>query len=98
MKQIFNWKAGLIVIVLLASFLRLWQLGEIPSGIHADEADTGYSAYSILKTGKTQYADFNPLMFTEENGGSQDDIEALRDRLLMKGRCCHRIFQTKYGI
>ncbi len=74
MKQIFNWKAGLIVIVLLASFLRLWQLGEIPSGIHADEADTGYSAYSILKTGKTQYADFNPLMFTEENGGSHPPV------------------------
>ena len=55
----------LLLILLLALFLRFWQLGEIPSGIHMDEADTGYSAYSILKTGLSQYGTFNLLALEE---------------------------------
>lgn len=64
----------LILIILVALFLRAYQLENIPPGVHADEADTGYSAYSILLTGKTQYGDFNPLMFTENNGGTHPPI------------------------
>jgi 4-amino-4-deoxy-L-arabinose transferase-like glycosyltransferase len=38
-------------ITLLAAILRLWALGEIPSGIHADEAQVGLDARRILSEG-----------------------------------------------
>lgn len=50
----------LLVILLLASFLRFYNLPTNPPGIHADEADSGYNAYSILKTGKDFYGNFLP--------------------------------------
>jgi len=51
----------LLFILLIASILRLYQLGSIPSGFHADEAAFGYNAYSILLTGKDEYGKFMPL-------------------------------------
>lgn len=56
---------GIIVILLiaLAVFLRFWQLGEIPAGFHSDEADYGYNAYSLLKTGKDEYGKPYPLIY-----------------------------------
>ena len=59
----------LILIFLLAVFLRFWQLGEIPSGVHTDEADTGYSAYSILKTGLDPHGGFNLIALSDNNTG-----------------------------
>ncbi|OIP58193.1 MAG: hypothetical protein COX79_04805 [Candidatus Levybacteria bacterium CG_4_10_14_0_2_um_filter_36_16] len=64
----------LISIVLLASLLRLYNIGVNPPGVHADEADTGYSAYSILKTGLTQYGEFNLLALGEFNGGTHPPL------------------------
>lgn len=60
----------LIIIILIAVFLRLWMITLVPPGIHSDEADMGYAAYSVLKTGQTQYATFNSLAFGEFNGGT----------------------------
>jgi 4-amino-4-deoxy-L-arabinose transferase-like glycosyltransferase len=51
-----------IGIILLAIFLRFWQLGRIPEGFHSDEAAYGYNAYSILKTGKDEYGKAFPLV------------------------------------
>lgn len=51
----------LVLIVALAAFLRLPFLGELPYGLTIDEAGQGYSAYSILKTGKDEWGDFLPL-------------------------------------
>lgn len=59
----------LLLILLLAIFLRFWQLGEIPSGVHTDEADMGYSAYSILKTGLDPHGSFNLLALSDSNAG-----------------------------
>jgi len=59
----------LLSILFLAIFLRFWQLGEIPSGVHADEADTGYSAYSLLKTGLDPHGNFNLLALVDSNAG-----------------------------
>lgn len=64
----------LIGIILLASLLRVYNIGINPPGIHADEADTGYSAYSILETGLTQYGKFNVLAFGEFNGGTHPPL------------------------
>lgn len=51
----------LILIVVLASFLRLLSLSSFPIGFTADEASFGYDAYSILKTGKDMWGTSFPL-------------------------------------
>jgi len=58
---------GILGILLLAATLRFWQLGRIPEGFHADEAAFGYNAYSILKTGKDEYAKPYPLILQSFN-------------------------------
>lgn len=54
-----NWT--ILLIFLIALVLRLYNLNQIPPGIHGDEASVGYNAYSILKTGKDQNGNFLPL-------------------------------------
>lgn len=54
---------GLLVAFLLGSFLRFYQLGQIPIGLHRDEAFLGYNAYSLLKTGRDMTGEFMPLHF-----------------------------------
>lgn len=61
-KQFFNWKVLLFLIVLLGFVLRFYQLGQVPDGFHADEAAWGYNAYSILHTGKDEYGKVLPLV------------------------------------
>src|SRR5512142_864595 len=51
----------LILILILAGFLRLWQLGQAPPSPDWDEAALGYNAYSILKTGRDEYGTKFPL-------------------------------------
>jgi 4-amino-4-deoxy-L-arabinose transferase-like glycosyltransferase len=51
----------LLIIFIIALFLRIWQLAKIPTGIHGDEASIGYNAYSLLKTAKDQNGNFLPL-------------------------------------
>lgn len=58
-----KFKIGLFFIVVLAAFLRLYRLGEVPPSIISDEASVGYNAYSILKTGKDEWGNFLPLSF-----------------------------------
>jgi len=54
-------KLPLILIVLLAAFLRFYQLGQNPPGLNWDETAHGYNAYSILKTGRDEFGYFMPL-------------------------------------
>lgn len=42
----------LILILALATILRIWRLDSVPVSLFGDELDVGYHAYSILKTGK----------------------------------------------
>ncbi len=51
----------LILIFLSGFFLRVFNLGSFPVGITGDEIQQGYTAYSILKTGKDEWGDFLPL-------------------------------------
>ena len=53
----------LILIILLAAFLRLFLLTSVPLSLHNDEALVGYEAWSILETGKDQYGVSFPLHF-----------------------------------
>lgn len=56
-----NWL--LVLILTIAAFLRLWQLGSVPPSLTPDEASLGYNAYSILKTGKDEYGQSLPIIF-----------------------------------
>lgn len=51
----------LLVVVLLAGFLRMYRLESYPVGFHIDEASLGYNGYSILKTGKDEHGNRFPL-------------------------------------
>lgn len=51
----------LLLIIGLASFLRLWHLSSFPSGLNADEAALGYNAYSIMLTGKDEHGHAWPV-------------------------------------
>jgi len=51
----------ILLILLLASILRLGFLGQFPAGFNQDEASNGYDAYSILLTGKDRHGDFFPI-------------------------------------
>ncbi|MBI4058834.1 hypothetical protein HY404_01185 [Candidatus Microgenomates bacterium] len=53
----------LVGILLIASFLRLWRLDQVPVSLFGDELDLGYQAYSILKTGRDYSGNFMPLHF-----------------------------------
>ncbi len=57
------------IIVIAGGFIRLWQLDSIPSGLHADEALTGYTAYSLLKTGKDLSGQVKLVGFRDTNIG-----------------------------
>src|SRR3972149_10719401 len=56
-------KFTLVVILVIASFLRLWRLSDVPVSLFGDELDVGYHAYSILKTGRDYSGNFMPLHF-----------------------------------
>lgn len=56
-------KIFLILVLLLAGVLRLWNLSSFPAGFNADEASIGYNAYSLLETGKDEYGTSFPLVF-----------------------------------
>lgn len=50
----------LLIVVGIAAFLRLWQLGVVPPSPDWDEVALGYNAYSILKTGRDEYGTWFP--------------------------------------
>lgn len=52
-----------VLIVILASALRLYQIQNLPPGVNRDEAAIGYTAYSLLHTGRDEYGKFLPLAF-----------------------------------
>lgn len=57
----------LVLILLIAAFFRLYQLGSVPASIDWDEAALGYNAYSILNTGKDEYGKLMPFVLQSFN-------------------------------
>jgi len=58
---VINLPVKLAVLLLLAGLLRLWDLGLLPNGLHWDEMDTGYQAYSLLTTGRDYFGNLLPF-------------------------------------
>lgn len=54
-----NWI--LILILIVAAFLRLFKLGSFPVSLTWDETALGYNAFSLLKTGRDEYGKLLPL-------------------------------------
>ncbi len=50
-----------LIVLIIATLLRVCFLSTIPNGLHHDEATSGYDSYSLLKTGHSQYGEFLPL-------------------------------------
>ncbi len=62
--SIFNFQFSMLVlIIVLAGILRLWNISSNPPGLTWDEAAIGYNAYSLLKTGRDEYGQILPLNF-----------------------------------
>lgn len=56
----------IILILVLASFLRLWKLNSYPA-LNADEAAIGYNAYSLILTGHDEHGNAWPIHFQSFN-------------------------------
>jgi 4-amino-4-deoxy-L-arabinose transferase-like glycosyltransferase len=56
-------KSILVFIIILAAFVRFWQINSNPPSLNWDEVSHGYNAYSILKTGKDEWGRRFPLIF-----------------------------------
>src|SRR3990170_5396599 len=59
-------KFYLVTILLLATFLRFWDLDSYPA-LNADEAAIGYNAYSLIQTGRDEHGNFWPIHFQSFN-------------------------------
>lgn len=57
------------IILLLAIVLNVYKLGEIPNGIHADEAGMAYDAYSIANYGVDRFLKHFPVYLINFGGG-----------------------------
>lgn len=54
-------KVLLIAVLIIAVLTRLLWLSQFPNGFTGDEAQQGYTAYSILKTGKDEWGEVLPF-------------------------------------
>ncbi len=63
-----NHKLILLIILVIALGIRIWNLGNNPPGLYKDEAANGYDAYSLLKTGKDLHGRFLPILINHHDG------------------------------
>lgn len=61
-------KLAVIFIVILAAVLRFISLDRVPPGLIPEEASTAWNAYSLARTGRDEWNNFLPLVFTETGG------------------------------
>ena len=57
------WNNKLFLILLLASFLRLFLLARVPPSLNWDEISMGYTAHSLGTTGMDEWGDKLPIFF-----------------------------------
>jgi len=69
-------KIILIVIIILGAFLRLINLGNLPNAFSPDELAQGYTAFSIIQTGKDEWGNTN-LFNLQSFGDYKPPIQTL---------------------
>jgi len=74
----------LFLIIILAFFLRFYQLGNNPPSLTWDEAAWGYNAYSLGVDGKDEFGRFLPLDYLESFGDFKPPVYAYLDVLPVK--------------
>ncbi len=74
----------LLVILLIASFLRFYQLGNNPPSLTWDEAAWGYNAYSLGMDGRDEFGRFLPLDYLESFGDFKPPVYAYLDIVPIK--------------
>jgi 4-amino-4-deoxy-L-arabinose transferase-like glycosyltransferase len=84
MLKFINYKLLLILIVLVAAFLRFYQLGSNPPSLTWDEAAWGYNAYSLGIDGKDEFGRFLPHDYLESFGDFKPPMYAYLDVLPVK--------------
>ena len=72
-------RAVVTALLLLGAFMRLWQLGQTPGGVHQDEAFSAYEAYCLLENGMDSWGYPYPVYFTAWGSG----MNALEIYLMM---------------
>lgn len=72
------------IIVLIAAFLRFYQLGSNPASLTWDEASWGYNAYSLGIDGKDEFGRFLPVNYLESFGDFKPPMYAYLDILPVK--------------
>lgn len=84
LRKFLNVKILLLLIVLLAGFLRFYQLGSNPSSLTWDEAAWGYNAYSLGVSGKDEFGRFLPITYLESFGDFKPPMYAYLDVIPVK--------------
>lgn len=74
----------LLLILLLAVFLRFWQLGQNPPSLTWDEAAWGYNAYSLGIDGRDEFGKFLPIQYLESFGDFKPPVYAYLDIIPVK--------------
>lgn len=74
----------IIIIVIIAAFLRFWQLGNNPPSLTWDEAAWGYNAYSLGIDGRDEHGRFLPLDYLESFGDFKPPLYAYLDIIPVK--------------
>lgn len=64
----------LILILIIAGFLRFYNLEQSPPGLNQDEAANAWNAYCLLKTGKDQAGESWPIFYTRSLGGNSSTL------------------------
>ena len=82
--KLLNWKLALLLIVLLAGFLRFYNLGTNPPSLTWDEAAWGYNAYSLGVNGKDEFGRFLPHDYLESFGDFKPPMYAYLDAIPVK--------------
>lgn len=72
------------MVFVLFGFTRLWQLTELPRGLHIDEAGMAYDAWSLSQYGVDRHLKSWPV-YLANYGGGQSSLYAFLCALLFKG-------------
>ena len=84
MKKVLNYKFLLLIVVIVAAFLRFYQLGINPPSLTWDETAWGYNAYSLGVDGKDEFGRFLPHDYLESFGDFKPPMYAYLDIIPVK--------------
>ena len=82
--KLINYKFLLLAVILIAGFLRFYQLGANPPSLTWDEAAWGYNAYSIGINGQDEFGRFLPHDYLESFGDFKPPMYAYLDVIPVK--------------